>query len=126
MTAFLGPPLTLTWISGAEAKLTPNVCPKRGKTQQYIFVRPSGVPGAEIDVEYYKAAQEGLDRRVQAAVQARDVQKQNVQAFVDNFAVEFQRQVQWQQYLQALRQSGRLRTDCTSRIVGQSVCTSCY
>ena len=97
---FLGRQVTVTWISGAETTLTPTVCPKTGNAQSYLLERPSGAPGAEIDVEYYKAAQEALYRRVAARV-AKNANRQ------------------------ALRQSGNRNFDCTSRIVGGSVHTSC-
>lgn len=42
--------ITVRWASGAEATLdSVAVCQQNGKHQQLTFVRPTGVPGREID-----------------------------------------------------------------------------
>jgi hypothetical protein len=45
-------PMKVRWVSGAEASITLKVCPQTGKNQQFVFQRPSGVPGAELDAKF--------------------------------------------------------------------------
>ncbi len=45
-------PLKVRWVSGAEASITLEVCPQTGKNQQFVFQRPTGVPGLELDVQF--------------------------------------------------------------------------
>jgi hypothetical protein len=45
-------PLKVRWASGAEASITLNVCPQTGKNQQFVFQRPTGVAGLELDVQF--------------------------------------------------------------------------
>jgi hypothetical protein len=45
-------PLKVRWASGAQASITLSVCPQTGKNQQFVFQRPTGVPGADIDAQF--------------------------------------------------------------------------
>jgi hypothetical protein len=46
-------PVRVRWLSGAEAELDSlQLCPKDGKKRQFTFMRPAGVPGAEIDGQF--------------------------------------------------------------------------
>ena len=45
-------PMKVRWVSGAEASITLQVCPQAGKNQQFVFQRPAGVPGLELDAQF--------------------------------------------------------------------------
>lgn len=46
-------PILVRWLSGAEARIdTLRLCPQVGKNQQFSFIRPTGVPGVEIDGQF--------------------------------------------------------------------------
>jgi len=46
-------PVTLRWVSGAEATVDAlDACPAAGRDQQFTMFRPKGVEGLELDVQY--------------------------------------------------------------------------
>lgn len=46
-------PIRVRWLSGAEATIPSlQLCPQTGKNQQFTFMRPTGVPGVEIDGQF--------------------------------------------------------------------------
>lgn len=46
-------PMRVRWLSGAEAAVSGiELCPQVGKNQQFTFMRPAGIPGAEIDGQF--------------------------------------------------------------------------
>jgi len=102
-------PVLARWVSGAEAEAPPlRICPEHGKNQQVGFVRPSGVPNRELDVEF---AIELLRLRIEDLAAKQRTQDQWL-ALYGALAAQTQR------YQSTLR--------CTSRIVGYTVHTSCY
>ncbi len=45
--------MRVRWASGAEATLPSiRLCPQPGKEQQVTFMRPTGVPGADVDAQF--------------------------------------------------------------------------
>jgi hypothetical protein len=46
-------PVMVRWASGAEASVSMlRVCPQQGGNQQFTLVRPTGVAGRELDVQF--------------------------------------------------------------------------
>ena len=46
-------PVMVRWASGAEASIsTITACPQNGGNQQFTLVRPTGVEGRELDVQF--------------------------------------------------------------------------
>jgi hypothetical protein len=101
-------PAMVRWASGLEAKIDGlTACPQNGGKQQFVFVRPNGVAGREIDV--------------QVALQLQQQELLKKQARADRIAAIYQAySVATQQNLQRLQQ---LR--CTSNLVGSFVYTNC-
>ncbi|HXI11336.1 MAG TPA: hypothetical protein VNM92_01655 [Thermoanaerobaculia bacterium] len=45
--------VTVRWVSGAEVSMGElTICPQNGKKQQFSFMRPTGIPGIELDVTF--------------------------------------------------------------------------
>lgn len=63
-------PMTVRWVSGAQASITLSVCPQTGKNQQFTFQRPTGVPGVELDVQFAIAMMQNAAAAATAAAQA--------------------------------------------------------
>lgn len=101
-------PSTVRWASGAEASIPGlQVCPQQGREQQFVFARPTGLPGRELDV--------------QVAIQS--LQNQLTQQLV---AAE-QDAAFWQLYGALIQQNraAQQTLNCTSNVIGQTVFTSC-
>jgi hypothetical protein len=65
-------PITVRWASGAEAKVsTLSACASKGHFQQFSFVRPTEIPGRELDVQFALKQQELALMQQQAAAQER-------------------------------------------------------
>lgn len=103
------------WASGAEAKIDNlDACPQNGATQQFVFVRPEGVPGREID------AQVGAQWQLLLQQQAMQ-QELETQAYLQRLSNI------WNSYSQAI-QANRQRlgqVNCTSHAIGSYVYTNC-
>jgi hypothetical protein len=62
-------PIMVRWVSGAEASVSAlKACGDKGFRQQFNFVRPDGVPGRDLDVQFAIALQQGAAQRAPAAV----------------------------------------------------------
>jgi hypothetical protein len=101
------------WASGAEASIsTLNACPQAGLNQQFVFVRPTGIPGREIDAQFAMALQQ------QAAAQEQGTPAASAATLL---------QAVLQGYADGVRQNQALRQTlhCTTRMVGNTVYTDC-
>lgn len=101
------------WASGAEASIpTVNACPQVGLNAQFVFVRPTGIPGREIDAQFALAVQQQAIAQQQGtpAVSAATLLQAVLQGYADGVRQN-----------QALRQT----LHCTTRMVGSTVYTDC-
>jgi hypothetical protein len=105
--------MTIQWMSGATASFTVQVCPAQGKRQTFHVTRPSGVPGAELDLQYARDVVELALLRQQAADAA-------------YFAEEAARTERLRARYAALK-ANRLRIlSCDSRVYGSIIRTECF
>lgn len=65
---FTAAPMTARWTSGATSDLSATLCPQNGYSQQYTFLRPADVAGADVDAQIATANQ--MARATRAAAQA--------------------------------------------------------
>ncbi|WP_222565617.1 hypothetical protein [Novilysobacter antarcticus] len=64
---------SVRWASGAEAAYTrQSVCPVNGYEQSFTFVRPTDIPGRDIDVQFQMALEQ--QRRADSAAMAAALQ----------------------------------------------------
>lgn len=64
-------PVMVRWVSGAEASIDDlKACPENGKKLQFSFLRPTGIPGADIDARYAADLMHQTAARQAAAQQA--------------------------------------------------------
>lgn len=96
-------PIRVRWASGAEAVIESlTICGTLGKKQQVVFVRPTEVPGRDIDVQFAIAiAQLGASRAASAQTEILALA-----AYAHSL------------YAQGPR-------FCTSRLIGRQVFTTC-
>jgi hypothetical protein len=102
--------LRVRWASGAEAAVPSlTVCPWIGKRQQFVFTRPTGVSGGELDAEFALRLQE----------LALAQQQSRAEAIADLY-----------RYYDAKREARRAerarRLSCRSVIFGNIIRTDCY
>lgn len=102
-------PVMVRWASGAEASVsTITACPQQGGNQQFTLVRPTGVEGRELDVQFALQLQQiALLRQQARAAQSA--------AFWQNYAATLDR----------IREQNRILR-CTSNVIGSFVYTNCY
>lgn len=101
-------PAMVRWPSGAEVRVSNIVaCGNIGLNQQFVFVRPDGLPGREIDALFALQLQ-------QNALLAAQVRAQQDAAF-------------WQTYAAtaALTKTRQSQLTCTSNVIGANVYTTC-
>ena len=102
-------PTAVRWASGAEAAITSmNVCAINGTTQQFTFVRPTGVPGRELDVQF------AIEKERNAILAAQ---------------ANAQRDLATIQALESLGQpttSPQASMQCTTRVVRDTIYTDCH
>ena len=104
-------PAMVRWASGAEASIEQlRACGATGYNQQFVFHRPTGIPGRELDVQFSLQLQQIAVMQAQAQAQ-RDANA--IQLFN---AINQQNQA-------ALQQNQTVR--CTTRAVGSSIQTDC-
>jgi hypothetical protein len=99
-------PMLMRWLSGAEASVSSLVaCSQSGRNQQFSFMRPTGVPGVEVDVTYAVELERMKQQRAQALA---------LKVGALNFApLEF-KPIELQR-----------RMHCVSRVVGSTIYTDC-
>lgn len=101
-------PITATWISGAKSTITMNL--QAGQEGAYTIIRPQGVAGLEIDVQWAMHLQ----------------QQETAKQASDNALLMM--------YMQQQNTAAAARTtpqpspmiNCTSRAIGSTVNTNCY
>ena len=105
--------LMVRWGSGAEASLPAlSLCSNIGYYQQISFIRPTGVPGRELDMQFAIEIERNAALRQQAAAQSQQAQAQTDAAFIQAWGA-----------INAAKTSNKI--NCTTRQVGSSVYTSC-
>ncbi len=108
-------PSMVRWASGAEASgPSLSACPQVGFNQQFVFLRPTGLPGREIDAQF------ALQLRMLAVQQELAEAQRQATASQAWSAFSLQMQQQMQQYQSLMR-----TVHCTSRVVGYTVYTDC-
>jgi hypothetical protein len=101
-------PSMVRWATGAEASITSlRVCPQYGLNQQFVFVRPTGLPGREVDAQIAMQLQQNAALQQQAAAQREATLRQTYSALI--------------QRNQAMQRT----MICTSQVVGHMVYTTC-
>ena len=105
-------PLAVRWASGAEASIENlQACPINGYFQQFSFIRPTGVAGREMDVQF------ALERERLAIMQ----QQANAQEMANLSALFWQLNQQTQQIYNRPSNS----VNCTTQVFGSTIQTSC-
>lgn len=116
-------PVMVRWASGAEASVsTITACPQNGGNQQFTLVRPTGVEGRELDVQFALQLQELALVREQARAARRDMAAAQVGAFWRTYIDTMQRN--HADMMQRIREQNRL-VQCRSQVIGQAVYTNC-
>jgi hypothetical protein len=93
-----------------------------GAHQQFVFVRPTGVPGREIDVQFVIELERNAALRQQALAQQRAAIAQANAARQPSINPAF-----WPFYANLAEQhrQRQRRLTCTSEVLGASVVTDC-
>lgn len=79
-------PLTAHWASGATSAVAPTLCPATGYSQQYTFLRPAGVAGAEVDARIAAGNQAASAARYAADAAAADANARAIEDAINNAA----------------------------------------
>ena len=127
-------PLTAMWPSGASSSVSGlRLYLNKGKNQQFTFFRPKDVSGNELDVQ--NAIEQNRNRlRAQEAYQQNLIEMKKARAMDERNRVESQKARAMEEQNRIQRQKNntlilqsptRLRTNCTSRRVGNTVYTDC-
>lgn len=104
-------PSMVRWASGAEASIPSlSACATTGKNQAFVFLRPNGVPGRDLDAQFYAQMQQ-----VAAQQQMASAQRSAVLLAYYNQLIQQNRVV--------IQQSTPV--NCTSTVIGNQIQTNC-
>lgn len=78
--------LTAQWASGATSAVAPTLCPATGYSQQYTFLRPAGVAGAEVDARIAAGNQAASAARYAADAATADANARAIEDTINNAA----------------------------------------
>lgn len=101
--------LKVRWLSGAESgSVDIEACATNGKHQQFVFMRPTTVPGMEIDAQYAIAllnyAQSAANAATVAEAAARPIYLSSPPAPINIPRAQY----------------------CTARVIGNQIFTTCF